>query len=130
MNVTTGVFETSQGAKYLHQLCKHFAHEIQTACTETEGSLRFDMGTAFLSANATALTVRFELENDDAFSAAQQVIDRHLKRFAFREGFEHMDWDWTPPPTPRSVVRSVAGRLRQHMPGLYTLLRRAIKNIR
>ncbi len=125
MPVTTGHYATPNGAKYLQQLCKHFAHEVETECTETEGALHFDMGTAHLSADDTGLTVRFELHNDDAFEAAQHVIDGHLERFAFREGFERMAWDWTPPMTPRRLARAAADRLRKTAPGLHAALRKA-----
>lgn len=130
MHVTTGTFATAQGAKYLQQLCKHFAHEIETDCAPTEGCLHFDMGTAFLSADSAGLTVRFELVNDDAFEAAQHVIDSHLERFAFREGFKRMDWDWTPPPSRRSIPRAAADLLRARAPGLHAALRSAARKIR
>lgn len=130
MHVTTGTYATPNGAKYIRQMCKHFAHQIETSLDETdagapEGRLRFAMGTAHLSTDATTLTVRFELENDDAFEGAQHVIDEHLERFAFREGFKHMDWDWTPPPSARSVKRAAADLLRNRLPGLHAALRKA-----
>lgn len=130
MPVTTGTFATPNGAKYIRQMCKHFAHEIETRVDETgdggpSGQLRFAMGTAHLSADDTTLTVRFELENDDAFEGAQHVIDEHLERFAFREGFKRMDWDWTPPPSARSLKRAAADLLRRRLPGLYAALRKA-----
>jgi len=130
MHVTTGTFATPNGSRYLQQLCKHFAHEIATECTPTEGRMHFDMGTAFLSADDAGLTVRFELENDDAFEAAQRVIDSHVERFAFREGFKHMDWDWTPPPARRSLPRAAAEVLRANLPGVHTALRKIVNRIR
>ena len=130
MHVTTGTFATAQGAKYLQQLCKHFAHKIETSCSETEGRLHFDMGTAFLTADESGLTVRFELQHDDSFEAAQHVIDSHLERFAFREDFKHLDWDWTPPPVRRSVPRAAAEMLRERMPSLHAFLRKSANRLR
>lgn len=130
MHVTTGTFATPNGARYIRQMCKHFAHELETEVEKNEGYLRFDMGTAYLSADAGALTVRFELHNADAFEGAQHVIDDHLKRFAFREGFEHMEWDWAPPPTVRSAKRAAADLLRQRLPGLHAALRNARARLR
>lgn len=127
MHVTTGTFATAHGAKYVQQLCKHFAHEIETECSQTGGRLHFDMGTAVLTADGATLTVRFELENDDAFEAAQHVIDSHLERFAFREGFKHMDWDWTPPPARLWSREALAGLLRHQSPRLHALLKRIVK---
>ncbi len=125
MHVTTGTFATANGPKYLQQMCKHFAHERSVEYTETEGSVRFPMGTAHLTADDAGITVRFELENDDAFEAAQHVIDSHLERFAFRESFTGMDWDWAPPPSPRSMIHAAKTLLKARAPGLVDLLRKA-----
>lgn len=134
MNVTTGTYATPNGARYVKQLCKHFSHEIETRCGETDGELVFDMGTAHLSADDTGLTVRFELHNDDAFEAAQGVIDEHVGRFAFREGFTGMDWDWKPPLTPRNLAKSIAygtaDTLRERTPGLHAFLKRTFGKYR
>jgi hypothetical protein len=130
MHVTTGTFATANGSKYLQQVCKHFAHNREVAYTETEGSCRFDMGTAYLTADETGLTVRFELHNDDAFEAAQNVIDSHLERFAFREDFKRMDWDWTPPPQRRSVVGATKDLLRTRLPGLHAILQKSANRLR
>lgn len=134
MNVTTGTFATPNGARYLQQLCKHFAHKIETRCEPPEGELRFDMGVAYLRADDTGLTVRFELENDDSFEAAQHVIDSHLARFAFREDFSRMDWDWTPPRTVRAVARDLLGGVsratRARAPGLHAFLRKLARRNR
>lgn len=135
MHVTTGTFSTPNGGKYIRQLCKHFAHKIETGTREaenggTEGELHFEMGTAYMSADPQRLTVRFELENDDALAAAQHVIDGHLERFAFREDFKHMDWDRTQPPERRSVKRAAADLLRARLPGLHAALRDAVRRFR
>jgi len=130
MHVTTGTFATANGSKYLQQLCKHFAHKLEVDYTETEGNIRFDMGTAFFTADDAGLTVRFELKNDDAFAAAQHVIDSHLERFAFRENFQHMDWDRTPPPARRSMREVAATALKARAPSLHAALRKAAKKTR
>ncbi len=130
MHVTTGTFATSNGSRYLQQICKHLGHEVEVAYSEAEGRCHFDMGTAYLTADDAGLTVRFELHNDDAFAAAQHVIDSHLERFAFREGFTHMDWDWTPPPARRSLPRIASDALKARLPEVHALLRKAANRIR
>lgn len=92
MTEITGRFDTPNGSKYLQQLCKHFAHRTETSFTDIEGSVRFDFGTAHLSADAASLSVRFALDTAESEERARMVIDKHLARFAFREGFERMDW--------------------------------------
>lgn len=88
----TGHYGTKNGSKYLQQLCKHFGHKIDVSYTETDGVCTFDMGKAFLTADADGLTIRFELVTQEAAAAARSVIDSHLVKFAFRENFEHMNW--------------------------------------
>ena len=84
--------ETASGQKYLVQLCKHFAHKIEVSFDETSGRIAFSLGVAEVSATAEALVVRFADVAEEARADAQSVIDRHLERFAFREGFTTMQW--------------------------------------
>lgn len=93
MHVITGSFATRNGSKYLQQLCKHFAHKREVEFSETEGTCGFDFGKAYLSADDSGLTVRFELDGTEHTDRAHTVIDKHLQRFAFREDFEGMTWD-------------------------------------
>jgi len=88
----TGEFITPNAAKYLQQLCKHFAHKIEVSFDGTAGRIPFGFGTAEVSANAEALRVRFADLAADKRDGAKMVIDKHLERFAFREGFAKMRW--------------------------------------
>ncbi len=121
----TGKFATAHGSKYLQQLCKHFRHTRDVDFTPEAGRIRFEMGTAHLSADAEGLTVRWELENDDAFAGAQHVIDGHLARVAFREDFSHMEWDRSLPLTARAVKARAAEALRDRAPGFHAMLKKA-----
>ena len=87
-----GSFATPNASKYLQQLCKHFAHKIEVSFDETSGRIPFALGVAEVSASAEALVVRFADVAEEARADAQSVIDRHLERFAFREGFTTMQW--------------------------------------
>jgi hypothetical protein len=93
MHVITGTFATPNGSKYLQQLCKHFGHKIEVEFTETDGTCAFDMGKAIMHADASGLSVRFELDGPEHVDRAHHVIDKHLERFAFREDFTGMIWD-------------------------------------
>lgn len=88
----SGTYETPHGSKYLQQLCKHFAHKIDVSFNETEGTCGFQMGPAYLSANESGLSVRFELKDQAGVADAKHVIDAHLERFAFREDFTGLAW--------------------------------------
>ncbi len=87
-----GNFATPNASKYLQQLCKHFAHKIEVSFDETSGRIPFTLGLAEVSASDGALQVRFAEVADDQRADAKSVIDRHLERFAFREGFTAMNW--------------------------------------
>ena len=88
----TGTFHTPHAAKYLGQMCKHFAHKIEVEQSGNQGTIQFVFGPAHLRAKDSALTVRFDLASDTDTDSAKDVIDRHLERFAFREGFTTMSW--------------------------------------
>lgn len=92
MTTLTGHFTTPNGSKYLAQLCNHFAHKIDATHDGNAGVCHFIMGPAYLNADDTGLTVRFDLIDPDQAEAARNVIDRHLERFAFREDFKAMNW--------------------------------------
>ncbi len=121
----TGKFATAHGSKYLQQLCKHFGHSQEVEFTPETGRIRFAMGVAHLSADATGLTLRWELHNDDAFAGAQHVIDSHLRRLAFREDFAHMEWDRPLPFTARSVKARAVEVFRNRAPCLHAALKNA-----
>ena len=88
-----GSFTTPNASKYLQQLCKHFAHKTEVSFDESAGRIGFNLGTAEVSADAQALHVRFAEVADDKRADARMVIDKHLERFAFREGFTTMAWE-------------------------------------
>ena len=88
----TGTFQTPNASKYLQQLCKHFAHKIEVEFDETSGRAALPPGPATLTATDDGLRVEISAETDEGLQRARGVIDDHLKRFAFREGFEHMAW--------------------------------------
>lgn len=88
----SGTYQTQNASKYLQQLCKHFAHKIEVSYDETQGRADFIFGPAFFNAEDNRLEVRFELEEEASVEAAKHVIDAHLKKFAFREGFDAMAW--------------------------------------
>lgn len=92
MLTSTATMPTAHARKYLQQMCKHFAHKIDVAYSETEATCPFPFGSAQMFADDTAL--RFEVAADDAtnLDRARQVIESHILRFAFREKIEALDW--------------------------------------
>ena len=100
---TIGRFATPKASQYMQTLAKHFAHKIEVSFTETEASIAFPAGTVRLEAAGDLMTARYETDDEETRARLASVIDRHLARFAFREGFERMDWK---PPLPEPAESS------------------------
>ncbi|MBL0402765.1 DUF2218 domain-containing protein [Microvirga aerilata] len=76
---------TTNGAKYLQQLCKHWSHKLDVKLRESEGVVRFPNAIATMAASADTLTVTVEAEDDETLQRMKGVVASHLDRFAFRE---------------------------------------------
>ncbi|MGD9481024.1 UNVERIFIED_ORG: DUF2218 domain-containing protein (plasmid) [Roseateles sp. XES5] len=95
MEATTR-FETENSAKYLQQLCKHFAHKVDVTYGDTRGECRFSCGTSVLTVAGNGLDIHVAAADAEGLRETKAVIENHLLRFAFRE---------TPPPfTWRAVT--------------------------
>lgn len=88
----TGTFATPNAAKYMEQLCKHWAHKGQATWDDSAGSVTLPFGNVAFEAANDMLTAHVTLSGETDAATAKQVIDRHLQRFAFREKFENMAW--------------------------------------
>jgi len=85
-------WHTEHGHKYLVQLCKHFAHKIETSYSENHGECRFSCGTAILDSDDSGLKILATAADEDQLAETKSVIERHLVRFAFRENLEGLQW--------------------------------------
>jgi hypothetical protein len=85
MNQSIARFETARASGYLQQLCKHFAHKLAVEFTPSQGQIPFSAGTCRLEASDRTLTMRVEAPDASGLAQVQDVIERHLLRFAFRE---------------------------------------------
>jgi hypothetical protein len=77
--------DTERASIFLQQLCKHFAHKIPVEFTPEKGEIRFSLGTCRLEAKDRVLTMKAEAADGSGLAQLQEVIDRHLLRFAFRD---------------------------------------------
>lgn len=73
-----------QPRRYLGQLCKHFAHKLPVTLEEANGSIAFPTGTCRLEAVEDALVMTLDAADPTALAALEDVVARHLLRFAFR----------------------------------------------
>lgn len=82
---STAAVATPKAAGYLAQLCKHFAHKIPATYEGNDGQIQFSAGACRLHAEAEALTLTVEAADAAGLDQLQDVVARHLLRFAFRE---------------------------------------------
>lgn len=86
MNRSVAEVKSERASIYLQQLCKHFAHKIPVEFTPESGRITFpETGTCRLAAADGLLTLEAEAEDAARLARLQDVVDRHLVRFAFRE---------------------------------------------
>jgi len=70
--------------RYLVQLCKHFEHKLEVHQEGNEGSIAFSAGTCRLHADSDTLVLQAEAPSEETLAQLQDVVARHLLRFAFR----------------------------------------------
>ncbi len=82
---STATVTTPKAASYAAQLCKHFAHKIPARFEDGAGEIAFTAGLCRLAAEGDRLTLTVEAATPEAIAELQDVVARHLVRFAFRE---------------------------------------------
>jgi uncharacterized protein len=83
--------ETANASKYLQQLCKHFGHKTTVTFDDKSGQIAFEMGNCQLEARDGILAVTLTATDAANMPRLQDVVVRHLVRFAFRETLQ-IDW--------------------------------------
>ena len=82
----TGTAPTENGSRYLQQLCKHWSHKAKAEFTPEAGSVQFDSGNRLeMTAHPDSLALIVTVPEDGDLAHFQEVVDKHLIRFAFRE---------------------------------------------
>jgi hypothetical protein len=87
---------TPNGRKYMIQLCKHFGHRAPATYNDREGEIVFEVGKVGLRAAPETLMLCAEANEPSGVERLEQVIESHLKRFAFREPELSFDWRRAP----------------------------------
>jgi hypothetical protein len=82
---------TPHAGRYLTQLCKHFQHKLPVTFDERSGHIVFSMGDCRLEAGEGALRLAAAAPDDAQLGRLEDVVARHLLRFAFREEIR-VDW--------------------------------------
>lgn len=77
---------TAVPRRYLGQLCKHFQHKLPVTLEERHGRIEFPAGTCEMNApDEATLTLHVSAADEAALTRLEDVVARHLVRFAFRE---------------------------------------------
>lgn len=98
----TGDVPTQHAARYLNQLCKHWAHTLAVDLEGDVGQITFPAdarganwpaaATVTLTASDTVLTCRIDASAAGQLDGLKGALSRHLDRFAFREAPLPFDW--------------------------------------
>ena len=71
---------------YMIQMCKHFGHKVEARFDDVHGRIALGERVCELEVSAPdVLTIRLTAESDTSLRAIEDVVDRHLRRFAFKE---------------------------------------------
>jgi hypothetical protein len=92
---SVATLQTDAARRYLGQFCKHFAHKLPVDLDPAlaSGTVTFGAGTCRLAADEQTLTLDVTGESPAVITTLQDVVARHLVRFAFREELALV---WTP----------------------------------
>ncbi|MBF9034110.1 DUF2218 domain-containing protein [Rhodobacterales bacterium HKCCE2091] len=89
---STAQITTAKASGYLQQLAKHFAHKRPVTFDPSDADIRFDGFRAELHAEGEVLSMAIHADDAELLSRGEDVIWRHLERFAFREELVAPDW--------------------------------------
>jgi uncharacterized protein len=93
VTVSVARVPTGSAGRYLQQLCKHWAHRMETGFTAEEGWVAFPNGTRLeMRADADTLDCVLRVPDEEDAARMRQVVQEHLDRFAFREAPLTFDW--------------------------------------
>ncbi len=75
---------TEAPSRYMTQLCRHFQHKLPVTLETDRGSIAFDTGLCTLAVEPEHLVMTVEAAEPAGVERLQDVVARHLLRFAFR----------------------------------------------
>lgn len=84
---------TDKAARYMTQLAKHWSHKFEVTYDETSALFPLPLGTCHMTAHADGLDITLEAADLEGLTRLEDVVAKHLDRFAFREG--ELKYGWT-----------------------------------
>ena len=92
MFTTKGSVKTDKAAKYLVQLCKHFAHKADAEWDSEQAKVQFEPGLCTMTATDSMLVFNCTADAPEKLQQMIFILEVHLVRFAWRE---NVDLNWT-----------------------------------
>ena len=99
---STADVPTTNGSRYLQQLCKHWAHNLSVDYTAERGTVVFPKdargaewpadATVTMVAQGDRLECRIDASAEGQLEGLKGALARHLDRFAFREAPLSFEW--------------------------------------
>ena len=83
---------TDKAARYMTQLTKHWGHKFETRLDPTDAEIVLPAGVCRMHAEPQALQVTVVAADAETLPRLEEVVAKHLARFAFREGELSFDW--------------------------------------
>lgn len=83
---------TDKASRYLQQLCKHWTHKLTVDFNENQGTVTFPVATLVLNASPDTLKLSLTPTAGEDIAPLKEVVEKHLDRFAFREGELVYNW--------------------------------------
>ena len=83
--ITRATVQTPFGERYLKKLCRHFAHKVPAALTETQGRIEFPFGPCRIDVDTEQMRFSIEVREDHEVVQAEKVVKDHLVRMANRD---------------------------------------------
>jgi hypothetical protein len=84
---------TEKAARYMTQLAKHWSHKFEVRYDETSAFFPLPAGTCRMTAHPDGLDITVEAADLEGLARLEDVVAKHLDRFAFREG--ELKYGWT-----------------------------------
>jgi hypothetical protein len=102
MTSATASVPTASASRYLQQLCKHWAHNLEVSFDAEQGRVVFPKdargadwpgdGIFSMAATPETLECRIDATSEGQLEGLKGAVERHLNRFAFREGELVFNW--------------------------------------
>jgi uncharacterized protein len=83
---------TDRAVRYMTQLGKHWSHRFPVLLGEADCEISLPLGRCVMRADTDGLDITATAETAETLTTLEDVIARHLARFAFREGEITLAW--------------------------------------